>query len=77
MSIHILHTPMKEVHRERVDPDRWCFKCRKMREFHHVAHEPADTYSHYGPSRKIECSVCHLIDGDLFPGRSREWGDEW
>lgn len=29
----------------------------------------------YGPIRKVECSVCHLLDGDLFPGHQREWDD--
>lgn len=29
----------------------------------------------YGPSTHIECAVCHLVDGDCFPGRWREWED--
>lgn len=34
-----------------------------------------NTGAWYGPSTQIECCVCHLTDGDLFPGRYREWED--
>lgn len=79
MSVHILDTPMEEVRRG-PDGERWCFTCHKRREFERVASAPIvtsldDTGCWYGPSTRIECTRCRTIDGDLFPGYSREWED--
>lgn len=88
MVTHILHTPMEEVRRE-AEGERWCFKCRKRREFVRVVTTPitvfwcdlktrkieSNTGAWYGPSARIECDTCHLVDGDCFPGTYREWED--
>lgn len=64
--------PMQKV-RDEIDGDpRWCFRCRRIREFHLVVWSPVER-SYYGPVPGIECSTCGLQDGDLFPGRFREW----
>lgn len=65
--------PMKEVTRE-PSGERWCFTCRKRREFEFVVMAPAEP-SYYGPSPSMECTTCKTSDGDLFPGREREWED--
>jgi hypothetical protein len=67
----ICTTPMREIHRETVGV-RWCFVCRKRREFVYVVTATIEP-SYYDPNPAIECTVCGRIDGDLFPGRSREW----
>lgn len=73
MSIHILWTdPLQEVVRQRNGKKRWCFTCRKRRDFEYVVQSPA-VMSSYGPTPHIECSVCHTHDSDLFPGHIREW----
>lgn len=69
----ICREPMEEIHRESVG-ERWCFCCRKQREFHYVIDAPI-AMSYYGPNPYIQCSECRTMDGDLFPGRSREWED--
>lgn len=71
VALHICWTPMTEVCRS-PDGERWCFVCRKRNEFERVTECPADD-SWYGPSQRIECAVCKTVDGDLFPGRYREW----
>ncbi|MGC5249641.1 hypothetical protein ACPXB3_22285 [Gordonia sp. DT219] len=58
----------------RPDGERWCFRCRARRVFQYVVDAPTEP-SYYGPNTRIECGTCHLTDGDLFPGRSREWED--
>jgi hypothetical protein len=30
--------------------------------------------SYYDPNARVECGTCGCIDGDVFPGCSREWG---
>jgi hypothetical protein len=83
-TIHILHTPMEEVSRK-PNGERWCFVCRKRREFEHVITRPVldpnvpledQTGAWYGPTHQIECGTCHTVDGDCFPGREREWYDD-
>lgn len=69
--IHILHTPMEEIAR-RSEGERWCFVCRKRREFEHVITATIEP-SYYGPNHRIECTVCKTTDGDCFPGSEREW----
>jgi hypothetical protein len=71
MSIHILHMPMEEVDR-RSEGERWCFRCRKRREFEYVISAPIGL-TYYGPTEQVECTHCGMIDGDLFPGYGREW----
>ena len=73
MSLHINYGPtMTEAHRERVG-QRWCFVCRKRRRFDLIVKVPVEP-SYYGPSPSI-VGECRHVDGDLFPGRIREWED--
>ena len=77
---HVLATPMEEVRRA-PDGVRWCFKCRTRRAFDFVVSSPIvrsldDAGAYYGPSSRVECTVCRTADSDLFPGREREWSDE-
>jgi hypothetical protein len=37
-------------------------------------HAPDDPVSYYGPHASIECEHGHS-DGDIFPGRIREWDE--
>ena len=74
MTLHICFGPeMAEVRRE-PDGERWCFVCRKRRRFDFVVRAPVEP-SYYGPNPFIECEKGHE-DGDLFPGRYREWGEQ-
>jgi hypothetical protein len=68
--LHILRTPMKEIHREEIG-ERWCFVCRKRVQFLYLVHATVEP-SYYDPNPSIECERGHS-DGDLFPGRIREW----
>lgn len=70
--IHITRTPMKTIHDE-PDSERWCFSCRARREFRYVVKAAVEP-SYYDPNPSIRCGTCGLMDGDLFPGRTREWG---
>lgn len=71
MSVHVCWTePMVEVFRNPIGV-KWCFVCRKRRQFEHVCDAPAEL-SWYGPVNRIECAVCRTRDGDCFPGRERE-----
>ena len=57
--------------------ERWCFTCRKRREFRLiVGRDPDWQNDYYGPSGHIECAVCKTTDGDCFPGWSRTWSDD-
>jgi hypothetical protein len=71
MSLHVLVTPMRETHRE-TRGIRWCFECRRRVEFYFVVTDVIEQPSYYDPSCSIECERGHY-DGDLFPGRFREW----
>lgn len=53
---------------------RWCFTCRRRVEFVRIVMVP-DGLSYYGPTVDIRCGECSSIDGDLFPGRCREWDE--
>jgi len=68
-------TRMKEVSRTS-EGIRWCFSCRKRVEFNQIIKIP-DGMSYYGPSIEIACSSCGSIDSDLFPGRIREWEEDY
>ncbi len=51
---------------------------RKRQPFVNVVMAPIvtslhDTGAYYGPHAEIRCGVCGLMDGDCFPGTSREW----
>lgn len=62
------------VTRELDGEPRWCFRCRCVRPFEFVVSYPRST-SWYSPTASVRCSKCNMIDGDLFPGRSREWDE--
>lgn len=73
MALVICREEMYEVKR-RPDGERFCFKCRKRREFLCIVDAPVGM-SYYGPTTRIECVECKTIDGDMFPGQEREWLD--
>ena len=88
MSMHILHTPMVETYRCEYSDKRWCFICRRRQPFEFVVMTPLDaitcpidgkdgwelgTGAYYGPSPSVRCLHCRAVDGDCFPGTSREW----
>lgn len=62
---------------DRLDGERrWCFGCRARRDFRFVVKAPTvldDMW--YGYKAGVFCCTCNLRDGDLFPGRFREWDD--
>ena len=62
-----------DIHRES-DGTRWCFVCRAPTEFEYVVTATVEP-SYYDPTSSIQCPHGH-IDGDLFPGRTREL-DAW
>jgi hypothetical protein len=64
--------PMEERRRVPHRADRWCFRCRTVRAFQFVVRAPVGV-SYYGPTPAVECGTCGASDGDLFPGRYREW----
>lgn len=69
--VHITRTLMREV-ASGIEGVRWCFGCRGRREFFYVV--TATLYpSYYEPNPSVRCGTCGLLDGDLFPGRAREW----
>lgn len=70
--IHILRIPTHVVSRRADGQPRWCFSCRKRVGFVRTVHMPDDPMSYYGPHAEIRCEHGHF-DGDLFPGRTREW----
>ena len=71
--VHISRGPeMVEVVRRRDGQERWCFHCRKRREFLYIVTAPSEP-SYYGPNVGIKCGTCSTSDGDLFPGHEREW----
>ena len=45
-----------------------------MRGFVFVVTAPVGP-SYYGPSLSVQCAACGTSDGDLFPGRTREWDE--
>ena len=70
--VHINYGPeMVEVKRES-EGVKWCFHCRKHREFFYIVTAPV-VMDWYGPNADIRCGACNTSDGDLFPGREREW----
>lgn len=81
MSVHVCGAicgeQLEETVRRPNGEERFCFVCRKKRAFEFVVLAPVDMLSYYGPTPKIECATCHTTDGDMFPGREREWQEEW
>jgi hypothetical protein len=73
-AVRVCWEPMEEVSRES-QGERWCFKCRSRRKFFYVVTAPTDPMSYYGPNPSVRCGTCDLPDGDLFPGREREWDE--
>lgn len=68
--------PVEETAREPDGEPRWCFKCRTRREFAYVVKSPTTEQGWWwGPVRSIRCATCDTADGDLFPGRYREWDE--
>jgi hypothetical protein len=71
--VHINYGPaMVEVVNRRDGEARWCFVCRKHRDFRYIVMAPAEP-SYYGPHADVKCATCKTSDSDLFPGREREW----
>lgn len=64
--------PMERVVEEQDGEPRWCFRCRKVRTFLFVVDREIEP-SYYDPNPSVICATCGLSDGDLFPGRIREW----
>ncbi len=74
-TIHVLRVPTRVLS---VRPDgevRWCFYCRRRVLFTRTIHAPVDRLSYYGPHAEIACENGHA-NGDLFPGRFREWEED-
>jgi hypothetical protein len=68
-----------ETYRRPDGEPRWCFRCRSKQQFDYVVRMPVEdpgNPSYYGPTPDIRCATCGLVDGDIFPGREREWSDE-
>ena len=74
-NVTICYDPTEEIRRENNGEPRWCFRCRKVRVFEFIVRRPIDPESYYGPHWGIYCGTCGLNDGDLFPGRIREWDE--
>lgn len=70
--VHINRSgPTEEIHNEDLG-EKWCFVCRSRNRFiYSVTAEIEPSY--YAPNPHIKCSRCGAENGDLFPGRIREW----
>lgn len=64
--------PLVEKVRKPDGETRWCFQCRARVSFDYVYRDtPEPTY--WGGVPSIECRERGHHNGDLFPGRYREW----
>ena len=73
MTATICYGPPMRIDRDEPHGEiRWCFNCRAKREFRFIVKVPMGM-SYYGPEADIVCGHCRTSDGDLFPGRFREW----
>lgn len=73
-AVHICRGPEMVTAVDKPDGElRWCFTCRKHVEFRFIVEAPKEP-SYWGPVPSIQCPDGH-IDGDLFPGRAREWDE--
>ena len=61
----------EEIRREEIG-ERWCFLCRKRRMFVYVVVREVEP-SYYDPRPSVECVDEGHVDGDCFPGWTREW----
>lgn len=71
-SVIICGPETEELSRERDGEPRWCFSCRAAHPFDLVVISTVEP-SYYDPIPSIRCTSCGTSDGDLFPGRVREW----
>ena len=72
MTVHICRGPaLIEVSRQSLG-ERWCFSCRKRREFLLTVRDSVEP-SYYEPVTSVLCGVCGQVDGDCGFGTSREW----
>ena len=75
VAIHINRPgPMKTIVEKPDGESRWCFRCRKKTTFRFLVRGTVEP-SYYEPTPSIQCEAGHS-DGDLFPGRIREWDYE-
>lgn len=73
-TLHILRVPTRVYSQQASGEPRWCFVCRKVVPFTLTITVPVDPMSYYGPTPTVACEHGHG-DGDLFPGRFREWDE--
>jgi hypothetical protein len=52
--------------------ERWCFRCRRKVDFLFTVTSEIEM-SYYSPWPQVACMPAGHVDGDLFPGRYREW----
>jgi hypothetical protein len=74
----ILPGPSETVRTE-TTPPKWCFYCRTRVPFVDTLNtysKDSPNWGWYEPTWQRRCSNCRAIDGDLFPGYERNWGDE-
>ncbi len=71
-ALHISYGPETREIVRRSEGEKWCFHCRTRREFFYIVTAPV-VMDWYGPNPGVKCGHCNTSDGDLFPGREREW----
>lgn len=73
-AVYICQGPEMEAVVDEPDGERrWCFACRERVDFRFIV-EASKEPSYWPPFTSIQCVHGH-IDGDLFPGRAREWSE--
>lgn len=70
--VHINRPGATYVIRRKELGERWCFRCRERRNFIYTLTAEVEP-SYYDPNPDVKCGHCGKSDGDLFPGREREW----
>lgn len=77
MSTVICRSPFGVIKRKPNGEVRWCFYCRARVAFDFVVrgNTDPDYDDYYGPAPSIECAEKGHGDGDMFPGRYREWDE--
>ncbi len=78
-NVTICHGPEMTEHKRWDEGVLWCFQCRKRVQFWQVLRVASiediiATMGFWTHDRTMECERGH-VDGDLFPGRSREWDE--
>lgn len=66
--------PIRTIVDEPHGDPRWCFRCRKRVPFRFIVRGEIEP-SYYEPVPDVRCEAGHS-DGDMFPGRFREWSYE-